>query len=212
MASSDAATSVHVDREGTATRERIVAAATPMFVGRGFDAVPMSKVAKAAGVSTPTVYWHFKSKADLYFEVIERSYVSFFEEVVENTVGETAKDRLHSYVRSFVDAQLRETDATMLFSLNQLIARLPEQRQKEFAVLQRPYAELLGQILQEGRDAGEFEFEDRNVTARAIHTMCEYSAVWFRENRRLSADEVAALHAELAVRMVSAGSGGESRA
>ncbi|HYC82331.1 MAG TPA: TetR/AcrR family transcriptional regulator [Solirubrobacterales bacterium] len=187
--------------DGVATRERIVEAASTMFNQRGFDAVPMSQVAEAAGVSTPALYWHFKSKEDLYFEVIDRTYRGFFDQLVENTVGETARERLHSYVRCFVELQLRDREATMMFGIGQLGARLSEEKQLEFAKLQRPYSDLLRGILQTGHEAGEFEIEDPTVLALVIHTMCEYSAVWFMPNRRLSATQVADIHADLVVRM-----------
>ena len=210
MARAEAATAQGSAADGIATRERIVRAASAMFLARGFDAVPMSQVADAAGVTTPALYWHFKSKTDLFFEVLKASYRSFFDELVSRTAGKSARQRLHSYVRGFVELQLADGDVeladsgtAMMFGVGQLGASLPDDKQEEFEALQRRYGEYLKGILQYGNDAGEFAVEEVSVTAQAIHSMCEYTVVWYKPNQRLTAVEVADLYADLALRMAT---------
>ena len=52
--------------------ERILDAATELFVELGFDAAPMDKIAARAGVSKQTVYSHFGSKEALFSAVVTR--------------------------------------------------------------------------------------------------------------------------------------------
>ncbi len=47
------------ERGGPQTRARISDIATRMFIEQGFDAVTVAQVAKAAGVSSVTVFNHF---------------------------------------------------------------------------------------------------------------------------------------------------------
>lgn len=56
------------ERGGPQTRARIAEIAAPMFLERGFDAVTVAEVARAAGVSSVTVYNHFPRKEDLYLD------------------------------------------------------------------------------------------------------------------------------------------------
>ena len=56
------------ERGGPQTRARILAVATRMFVEQGFDAVRVADVARAAGVSSVTVFNHFPSKEDLFLD------------------------------------------------------------------------------------------------------------------------------------------------
>lgn len=180
-----------------------------MFFEHGFDAVPMSKVAKAAGVTTPALYWHFKSKADLYFEVVDKAYRESFDRLVKHAVGNDAREKMRSYVRYYVEEQLRDRDATLMFGIGQHGARIPERKKEEFDALQRMFNELLRGVLQDGQEAGEFNIKDVSVTTYAIQTMCEYSATWFKPGGRLSAAEVAELYADLANRMTALSSGDE---
>jgi AcrR family transcriptional regulator len=58
-----------------ATEERIVAAATELFIEHGYRGTTMSDVARAAGVSDRTVYVRFATKADLLKRAIDVAVV-----------------------------------------------------------------------------------------------------------------------------------------
>lgn len=55
-------------RGGPQTRARISQVATGLFLERGFDAVTVADVARAAGVSSVTVFKHFPRKEDLLLD------------------------------------------------------------------------------------------------------------------------------------------------
>jgi AcrR family transcriptional regulator len=52
-------------------RALIVSAARTVFADAGYDRASMRTVAKAAGITTPVLYDHFASKADLYAALVE---------------------------------------------------------------------------------------------------------------------------------------------
>ncbi|MFE0748642.1 TetR/AcrR family transcriptional regulator [Gordonia sp. NPDC058843] len=58
-------------RDRDEKRAEIVAAARQLFVERGFDAVPISRVATDAGVTANTIYWYFADKDELLVAVLE---------------------------------------------------------------------------------------------------------------------------------------------
>jgi TetR/AcrR family transcriptional regulator of autoinduction and epiphytic fitness len=55
-----------------ASREVIVAAATRLFLERGFGAVSMDELAAAAGVARRTLYNQFASKEEIFREMLQR--------------------------------------------------------------------------------------------------------------------------------------------
>ena len=54
------------------SRDEILKAATKLFASRGFHETSMSEVARAAHVSKALIFWHFKTKEDLFFAVLNR--------------------------------------------------------------------------------------------------------------------------------------------
>ena len=55
-------------RGGPQTRARIAEVAARLFLERGFDGVTVAEVARAAGVSSVTVFKHFPRKEDLFLD------------------------------------------------------------------------------------------------------------------------------------------------
>ncbi len=52
--------------EAAVTRTTVLKAALAVFSAKGYAAATLDDVAKAAKVTRGAIYWHFKSKADLY--------------------------------------------------------------------------------------------------------------------------------------------------
>ena len=55
-------------RGGPETRDRIAVAASGLFTARGFEAVTVADIGRAAGVSSVTVFKYFPKKEDLFFD------------------------------------------------------------------------------------------------------------------------------------------------
>lgn len=55
-------------RKKAATRQEISNRATELFAERGFDAVTVAEIAEAADVSVKTVFNHFATKEELFFD------------------------------------------------------------------------------------------------------------------------------------------------
>lgn len=53
------------------TRERILAAAGHVFARKGYMAASLDEVAQAAGMTKGAIYWHFRSKSDLFFALLD---------------------------------------------------------------------------------------------------------------------------------------------
>jgi len=61
-------------REGAlVTREQLLDAAQRIFRQRGVGHTTLAQVADAAGVTRGAIYWHFRSKAELFKAMVERA-------------------------------------------------------------------------------------------------------------------------------------------
>lgn len=109
-------------------RNKILQCAKQLFYARGYDAVGVQEIVKAAGITKPTLYYYFKSKYGLLEALLEEKCKPLMEElehisIKENDIAEvlyqvakvyfitSSKDKEFYFlmVSSFYSA--RETDA-----------------------------------------------------------------------------------------------------
>lgn len=60
------------------TKNKILEAGLNVFSRKGFSAATLIDIAAEAGVTRGAVYWHFKNKEELYFQLNEKYNMMFF--------------------------------------------------------------------------------------------------------------------------------------
>ena len=96
-----------VDQE--LSRERIMDAAHELFVQYGYRAVSMRQIAKELGYSHGSIYYHFKSKAELFYALVHRDFMLLdarLEELVARS-GVSAEEKLAQILLGFIEFGLR---------------------------------------------------------------------------------------------------------
>ncbi|MCW3004322.1 MAG: TetR family transcriptional regulator protein [Conexibacter sp.] len=195
--------------EDSTTQERILSVATGMFMRGGYEGTSLAKIAKAVGISTPALYWHFDSKEDLFIAAMEQVLVDFTGTVAEAVGDGTPVQRLSEFCRAHVLWQLEQRDAANAyaasFGFRELVASLPAKERRRIVKLQRGHVQLLREILAAGEADGTFGFDDLRVTAFAIITLCDYVFSWFDPEGSLTPEDVAEHYRKLVLAMVGAG-------
>lgn len=134
-------------------RAQILDAALRCFSEKGFHEATMDDVARTAGVSKGSLYWHFRSKAELFAGLCEAWSLELFQawqaeaeahrgDVVGlvGRVGELSLERLAG------EADLLRAWAEFIVS---------RELQDQFALIYRESRRLLGEWIQRGIQAGE---------------------------------------------------------
>ena len=65
------------------SRRKILKTASELFSEFGFLGVSMEAIAKKLNITKAALYYHFKSKKELYFEVLEKSFQNLIESIDE---------------------------------------------------------------------------------------------------------------------------------
>ncbi len=89
------------ERKKQLTRQAISDVATRLFLERGFDAVTVAEIAAAADVAVQTVFNHFPTKEDLFFDDV--SWVTGPGDAVRAAPGEPPGTVLEREYRSGLD-------------------------------------------------------------------------------------------------------------
>lgn len=96
------------------TRRSIIDAALKILQEEGVDALSLARIAKALGIQTPSLYWHFSSKAELYAHVSE---AMFREVLAELDPAQSGRDLLWALGLAMRRNLSLRKDATKLISI-----------------------------------------------------------------------------------------------
>jgi TetR/AcrR family transcriptional repressor of nem operon len=88
-------------RDGRQTREAILDSATRLMHLQGYQATSLDDVLRESGVGKGNFYYHFKSKEDLGYAILDQIVASFLERTLEPCFSDTSTPRL-GQIRCFL--------------------------------------------------------------------------------------------------------------
>jgi AcrR family transcriptional regulator len=87
-----------------ASRDRIFAAATREFAARGFAGASVDRIAAAARLNKAMIYYHFRSKAALYREILRDMFRAVGTRVAAVAASTAApSDKIRRFIEAFAD-------------------------------------------------------------------------------------------------------------
>ncbi|WP_217133834.1 TetR/AcrR family transcriptional regulator [Leucobacter chinensis] len=191
------------------TRDKILHTAARLFLERGFAKTKVIDIARAAGITPATMYWHFESKGELLFEYLKANLEEFNARLEAAVSGvEDPVHRLRTIAIAHTAVQLNFRDqAKVVLNMTRasadLIAALPSDKTAEIEDLLRAYLNMVRQTVRLGIESNVFHTPDVNALTFAVVNMCETTPLWFKPEGALSVDEAAAANGEFAVRMAT---------
>src|SRR5215472_9680531 len=137
------------------SRDEILKAAMHLFANRGFHETSMSEVAREAHVSKALIFWHFKTKEELFVAVLNRLLEPYFIDFAEEAgvLDEQAQiEKLIEFYLKFV----RDNASSVRFFLTQLLHEqhfsegLNDQVMKLYSGYRAMLVELIARAQQKG--------------------------------------------------------------
>ncbi|HET6670894.1 MAG TPA: TetR/AcrR family transcriptional regulator [Pyrinomonadaceae bacterium] len=182
-------------------REAILDATERLLARYGYRKMTVEDIAKEVGVGKGTIYLHFKSKEEIVLSHVDR-------------IVERVKERLWEIARSNATAAIRirrmlltrvlfRFDSIQHYtqSLNDLLAALRPSLLARRAVYFDEEAQIFADVLNEGRDSREFQFDDALTTAygmlHATNSLLPYSLSTSELGEREEVKEKATVIADL---------------
>ena len=165
------------------TKEIILDVATNIFSKFGFHKTTVDEIARAAHKAKGSVYYHFKSKEELFQGVIDKEFQVLRGELIKAIdSGNNAKEKLANYITVRMKTLNKLTnfyDALKNDYLNYLnfIGEIRERYDNEETIL-------IKSILTGGVNNDEFEINNVEITAPAILTALKgLEMPFFLENK-----------------------------
>jgi len=84
------------------SRDEILKAAIRLFASRGFHETSMSEVARAAHVSKALIFWHFKTKEELFMAVLTRLLEPYVIDFAEESGALDVKSQILKLIEAYL--------------------------------------------------------------------------------------------------------------
>jgi AcrR family transcriptional regulator len=102
------------------SRDEILKAAMRLFAVRGFHETSMAEVARGASVSKALIFWHFKTKEELFMAVLNRLLEPYFIDFTEEAGALDEKSQILRLIDLYV-LFVRENASSIRFFVAQLL-------------------------------------------------------------------------------------------
>jgi TetR/AcrR family fatty acid metabolism transcriptional regulator len=137
------------------SRDGILKAATQLFAGRGFHETSMSEVARNAQVSKALIFWHFKSKEELFLAVLNRLLEPYFIDFTEETSMLDERAQIERLVENYLYF-VRDQASSVRFFLAQLLRseQLSDGLGNQVLKLYESYRNLVVALIERGQEKG----------------------------------------------------------
>jgi AcrR family transcriptional regulator len=179
------------------TIEKILEAAVPIFMEKGYLGTSVREIAASLGVKAGSLYYHIRSKE----EILEKIHDVLIDELLEKAEEVIANNKISNkkkfelFVKDLlrVMAELRPY-ATVFFRDYRYVspyyfAKANKKRKK--------YQELLLKVIVNGTNKGEFRTTDARITTIGIFGMFMWAHTWIDPNGRLTIEEIAKIFSDV---------------
>jgi AcrR family transcriptional regulator len=180
-------------------RAAIVDAAAKLYAHDGFVGASVAQLADALGASKSLIYHYYASKEDILFDVMDSHLRALDEAAMEVMARDLpAADKLRQIASRFMQLYVGAA-ARHKVLLNELGA-LPPQRRREVVLRQRRLIEAVEVLLVEIQPKLARRKGARRPAAMLFFGMINWTHTWFHEGGPASAEEVANLAADIALK------------
>jgi len=150
-------------------RTRILAEATRRFAAQGYAGTSIQAVAAAAGVTRPTLVYHFGSKDQLRSEVLDQLLAHWKDTIPAILTAATSRgDRFQAALEVLLAFFVEEPDRARLL-IREMLDR-PEEMTERFQTHLQPFTALLTDAIRSGQASGTYP-ADLDPEAYVLHVL-----------------------------------------
>lgn len=177
--------------KGKKTAKSLLVAARDLFVLNGYAAVSMREIALKLGINAGAIYNHFPSKQEILFRLLEDHMLDLLEQW---NILEVERSKLSDLLilRMFVNFHINfHIDKSREVFLSYMELRSLDQRNfLKISKLRDEYESILQNILVLGKNNKNLDFDDSQITTKAILGTLSSLSHWYHQKGRLGAEDI----------------------
>jgi AcrR family transcriptional regulator len=143
------------EQQAQHSRDEILKAAMQLFASRGFHETSMAEVAREAGVSKALIFWHFKTKEELFVAVLNRLLEPYFIDFTEEAAAMDERRQIETLVQFYL-LFVRDNASSVRFFLAQMLRdpHLSEGLNEQVLKLYSGYRGMLVELVTRAQEKG----------------------------------------------------------
>ena len=177
--------------KGKKTAKSLLVAARDLFVLNGYAAVSMREIALKLGINAGAIYNHFPSKQEILFRLLEDHMLDLLEQW---NILEVERSKLSDLLilRMFVNFHINfHIDKSKEVFLSYMELRSLDRRNfSKISKLRDEYESILQNILELGKNNKNLDFDDSQITTKAILGTLSSLSHWYHQKGRLGAEDI----------------------
>ncbi len=176
---------------GISSRKTIIfREAARLFKERGYNGTTLRELAKRAGVKGASIYYHFSSKQDILYMIMEYTMSNLTNKVkiaIENEI--TPLEKLRTAIRFHIEYHTVDMDETYVADAE--LRNLEPENFKKIVKMRNDYETIFRSLMTEGIEAGLMEIDNISLASKALLQMCTGVSYWFNPDGTQTISEVA---------------------
>lgn len=190
--------------ESKITKEKIIEAALPIFMNKGYKGTSMREIAASLGVKAGSLYNHIRSKEDI--EKIHDALIDGSLEKSERIISDdtiSSKEKFELFIEDLLRSMAESrTYATVFFGDYKYLSPLFSEKINN---KRKKVQEFLREIFKNGVERREFRPMDINIISMGIFGMIIWAHTWIDLNGRLKIEEIAKIFSDMILNGVNLG-------
>jgi AcrR family transcriptional regulator len=189
------------DNSSSDRRTEILLEAARVFRTHGYGGTSMNHVAKRLNITKPGLYYHFKSKQDLLYAILDYALDLLERDALAATMGAKGSiERLRNIIYRHARMITMESDGALTVLVVDEADSLTPEDWRMITQRKRTYFEIVRATIEQLRVEGKLrDGVDPTLAAFSLFGMVMWLTRWYRPEGRLSADDVARQITDLAL-------------
>ena len=183
-------------RKGSERRDKIIQVSVTLFEKKGFRSTTMREIAKKTGLNQGSLYYYFKSKSDILYEIYLQMMKGILED--ENKLANlkiSEDEKIKVIINDIIN--LIGTQKALTTVVYREHISLSPIHLKSLQKSSKGYRSVLEKIFIDGVKKGIFKSLDPGIVTLALVGMCNWAYMWLNQNGSVSLKEISKLFSEV---------------
>lgn len=170
-----------------------------LFAQNGYSSTSIREIARRLGMNQATLYYYFKNKEEMLFELMNDSMDEALETLTDICASDLSPVEKLNEVLSFY-TRFYAGDQDRLVLLVNEIDSLDHEHRELLRRKERRYVDLIRSILKELTDQRKMKPIDAGIAAFAFFGMVHYTIKWYKAEGSVGVDELSEIFLEIFTR------------